>query len=201
MKGNAMGRPKSDEQTAPEKMQEAFWKLLEQKPYSQITISDVTRTSGLNRSAFYYHYNNVPELADDAIASVYEKQGVITLIVRLIRTPDDPEVLKAYDDFITRPEYQSTVHKMSLIAGPHGSAGLSRQLKDYIIGAWIPLFGLDKAKLDASQQLVLEFASSGILGLFGKASSLFTTQGIESIKRSTLPETISHLIKSLKNEE
>lgn len=196
-----MGRPKSDEKTAPEKMQDAFWKLLEQKPYAQITISDVTRASGLNRSAFYYHYNNVPELADDAIAAMYEKQGVITLITRLIRASEDPEVLQAYDDFITRPEYQSTVHKMSLIAGPHGSAGLSRQLKDYIIGAWITLFKLDKAKLDAGQQLVLEFASSGILGLFGKTSSIFTAQGIESIKRSPLPETISRLLNSLKNGE
>ena len=63
-----------------------------------------------------------------------------------------------------------------------------------------PLLKLDKTKLDASQQLVLEFASSGILGLFGKASSIFTTQGIESIKRLTLPETISHLINSLDGE-
>lgn len=69
-----------------------------------------------------------------------------------------------------------------------------------VIGAWITLLKLDKTKLDASQQLVLEFASSGILGLFGKASSIFTTQGIESIKRSTLPETISHLTNSLDGE-
>lgn len=69
-----------------------------------------------------------------------------------------------------------------------------------VIGAWITLLKLDKTKLDASQQLVLEFASSGILGLLGKASSIFTTQGIESIKRLTLPETISHLINSLDGE-
>lgn len=69
-----------------------------------------------------------------------------------------------------------------------------------VIGAWITLLKLDKTKLDASQQLVLEFASSGILGLFGKAPSIFTTQGIESIKRLTLPETISHLINSLDGE-
>lgn len=69
-----------------------------------------------------------------------------------------------------------------------------------VIGAWITLLKLDKTKLDASQQLVLEFASSGILGLSGKASSIFTTQGIESIKRLTLPETISHLINSLDGE-
>lgn len=69
-----------------------------------------------------------------------------------------------------------------------------------VIGAWITLLKLDKTKLDASQQLVLEFASSGILGLFGKASSICTTQGIESIKRLTLPKTISHLINSLDGE-
>lgn len=36
MQGNAMGRPKSGEQTAPEKMQEAFWQLYETKPIEKI---------------------------------------------------------------------------------------------------------------------------------------------------------------------
>lgn len=48
-----MGRPKAEEAGARERMRDAFWTLLERKPYDQITVSDVTRTSGLNRSAFY----------------------------------------------------------------------------------------------------------------------------------------------------
>ena len=38
---------------------EAFGKLIEEKPFNKITISDLTARCGLSRMTFYYHFNDI----------------------------------------------------------------------------------------------------------------------------------------------
>lgn len=192
-----MARPKAAEQPATAKMQNAFWELLEEKPYDKITVSDVTRASGLNRTAFYYHYANIAELADDAIASIYEDTELVEFITRLIQKPDDINPYREYHRFIDIPQYQHSVHKVSLITGPHGSTALAKQLRNFIIDIWTTLIGVDRQRLNPGQQLIVDFASNGILGVLSNAGTLFNTEGIQWVARTHLPETVSHLINSL----
>ncbi|MBT1181936.1 TetR/AcrR family transcriptional regulator [Bifidobacterium sp. CP2] len=195
-----MARPKATERTAPEKMQEAFWTLLERKPYVQITISDITRESGLNRSAFYYHYTNIPELADDAIAAIYEQPDVTAFIAHIIRQDENIDALREYAlRFVDAPERLASIRRLSLIAGPHGSTGLASQLKSYVVGIWLSVLSLDESRLNPGQRIVLEYASSGMLGILGKAQTLLTPDSIEWLARSAVPDTISQLINSLKD--
>lgn len=195
-----MGRPKAGDAGAPAKMQEAFWQLLTAKPYDQITVSDITRTSGLNRSAFYYHYANIPELADDAIAALYGKAVVATFIARIIHSPTDAAAEEGYTQFISDPEYLASAQRLVLIAGPHSTPGLIRQLKDFVIDVWLGILMIDPKTLNAGQRLTLEFAVSGILGIMGWVSS--STGNLRDIvpwaRQSHLPETIAQLINSLK---
>ena len=46
----------------------AFWKLLSEKEYSKITVTDVAAACGINRNTFYYHYDNVPSVAYECIS-------------------------------------------------------------------------------------------------------------------------------------
>ena len=41
---------------------EALGVLLEKKPFSKITVGDLTEKCGLNRMTFYYHFQNIYEL-------------------------------------------------------------------------------------------------------------------------------------------
>lgn len=196
-----MARPKTGEQSAPEKMQDAFWALLEQKPYAQITISDITRTSGLNRSAFYYHYGNIPELADDAIASIYDDPDITAFIAHIIRQDEGIEALRDYTiASITTPQRIASIRRLSLIAGPHGSTGLTDQLKTHVIEIWLSTLGRNPAELNPGQRILLEFASSGMLGILAKAPEVFTPENIEWLSRSILPTIIAQLINSLKSD-
>ncbi|MBT1179450.1 TetR/AcrR family transcriptional regulator [Bifidobacterium vespertilionis] len=194
-----MGRPKSGDVSATQKMQETFWQLLAAKPYDQITVSDITRTSGLNRSAFYYHYANIPELADDAIAALYAKTAVSTFIARIIHSPTDATAEEGYIRFISDQDYLASARKVILIAGPHSTPGLVRQLKDFIIEVWLRILMIDPKTLDDVQRVTLEFAVSGILGIFGWAPSAGNPRDIAPlIRQSHIPETIAQLVNSLK---
>ena len=192
-----MGRPKSGEAGATQRMQDAFWQLLVAKPYDQITVSDITRVSGLNRSAFYYHYSNIPELADDAIAALYAKTAVSTFIARIIHSPTGTVPEEGFTEFISDPDYLASARKVILIAGPHSTPGLIRQLKDFIIDAWLSILMIDPKTLDDGQRLTLEFAVSGLLGILGWVSSGNPKDIAPLIRRSHLPETIAQLINSL----
>lgn len=46
---------------------DAFWLLLEEKPYSKITVKDIVDRCQINRNTFYYHFHDIPELLQTAV--------------------------------------------------------------------------------------------------------------------------------------
>ena len=42
----------------------AFWQLLEEKPYTKITVKDIVDICEINRNTFYYHFHDIPELLE-----------------------------------------------------------------------------------------------------------------------------------------
>lgn len=49
------------------KMDEAFLKLLSQKPFEYITVKEICKEAGVNRSTFYLHYEHLGDLLDETI--------------------------------------------------------------------------------------------------------------------------------------
>lgn len=47
------------------KMNEALIKILEEKPFDYITISEICKKAGVNRSTFYLHYENTVDLLSE----------------------------------------------------------------------------------------------------------------------------------------
>lgn len=50
-----------------------FWKLLEEKPLSKITVQMIADCCGINRNSFYYHFQDIPELARVCVAEQLEE--------------------------------------------------------------------------------------------------------------------------------
>lgn len=44
-----------------------FLDLLNQKPYSQITVKMIVEECGINRNSFYYYYQDLPALVEDIV--------------------------------------------------------------------------------------------------------------------------------------
>lgn len=194
-----MPRPKTSEKTAKTKMQESFWKLLETKQYDRITVNDITRASGLNRGSFYYHYGNITELAEDAIASIYETTGIALFLSRFVQR----STIYPNDDFIMlldRHDFRINVRRIALILGPHGSPALVRQFKDFVISIWARLFHLDLDHLDIAQQITLEFIISGVAGVFDKLSTaVLVENNRDMLSRLPIPTIIIQTLESLQN--
>lgn len=61
---------------------DAFWLLLDEKPFNKITVKDIVDLCQLNRNTFYYHFHDIPELLEyivkrdaDSIIHTYHKFG------------------------------------------------------------------------------------------------------------------------------
>lgn len=68
-------------QQSQEKIEKVFIELLQTKALSQITVSDICKRTGLNRSTFYANYTDIYELADrikkgleNEVAKVYSEE-------------------------------------------------------------------------------------------------------------------------------
>lgn len=46
-------------------IKEAFIQLLNEKAVSKITVKDIAEKCKINRNTFYYHYNDIPSLAEE----------------------------------------------------------------------------------------------------------------------------------------
>ena len=59
---------KQPERTARTKrnLADAFWSTAEEKGIRRVTVSDVTKSAGLNRGTFYEYYTDIPSLTEEA---------------------------------------------------------------------------------------------------------------------------------------
>lgn len=48
---------------------DAFWQLLEEKPYNKITVKNIVERCNMNRNTFYYHFHDIPDLLDCILKS------------------------------------------------------------------------------------------------------------------------------------
>lgn len=46
---------------------DAFWQLLEEKPYSKITVQSIVERCQVTRNTFYYHFQDIPTLVECSI--------------------------------------------------------------------------------------------------------------------------------------
>ena len=45
-------------------IKQSFMKLLEERPYSEITVKEIVQDCGINRNSFYYHFQDKPALLE-----------------------------------------------------------------------------------------------------------------------------------------
>lgn len=77
-------------------IQEAFWKLLKEKPLAKITVKEVCDLAGINRGTFYKHYMDCYDLMDKLQEDVVhemerrldsaESTGIRDMLVSLMQT-------------------------------------------------------------------------------------------------------------------
>lgn len=163
-----MARPRyeDDVPTARERIEDAFWELLEEMPYDEITLAAITRKANVNHNTLYYHFAGI----DDLVMQLVEDNLVAELPLRVMNGSfgaKEAEVAMKGD-----PDLRRRFHRICLMVSPNSPSWLVRHVRDSVMGLWLQSAGISSMDdLTKDEQMRLSFIMNGILGLLGEYGS------------------------------
>ncbi|PWL78517.1 MAG: hypothetical protein DBY20_06570 [Coriobacteriia bacterium] len=163
--GRVMPRPhyKKGDDTARDKLEAAFWDALAEGSYEGISVVGLCRAAGVNKNTFYYHFDNIDELARAAAESLVETQFIYTVIEAIRGDAQLP-------DYLSKSEFSMRLDRVCLLADDRAPSQLRRMLHDAILRMWSAKLGIDVDGLDLRDRTSLEFVIGGFLGIFAYRS-------------------------------
>lgn len=157
-----MARPKriEGEPTARQRMEEAFWKTLADMPYHKMTSREVCKRSGVSHNTFYYHFENLDDMARRMLDGLFTPE----LPLALLSMVDGDR--KASIGIEGVPELQQRLSKMRLLVSS-GSTELVVLVQSNVLKAWFKTLGVKKSELSQEDLIDLTFVVGGITALLG----------------------------------
>ena len=157
-----MARPKMNqpEASAVYRIEAAFWALIEQKDFSDVTMQLLAKEAGINRNTLYYHYDNLYEVASRSFSKVIRDEASMVLIDTLLSAPQN--LSNKWEQL----ELNDRLKKIHLLA--RSDSPLMRSLlKDAIISRWFSKLGIDLQSLTSEMQLQIDYIASGFISVLG----------------------------------
>lgn len=158
-----MARPRRDSNapSAREALIDAFWGLLEKNQLHEISVGMVATAAGYNRGTFYYHFPD----KDALVAAVVENElhDVPRYVFILATGLDEAQ----YEEILSSKHLEHLALFME-----HGGRNIvEHKVKDYLVNMWTALLSPEGRELTAKTRLILEYMSSGMLGMLSYAAA------------------------------
>jgi Transcriptional regulator len=167
-------------------LRQALMELVTQKSFSSLTIQEVTKQAGLNRSTFYLHYVGLHELLEDCGKDLFGQMRA--MIYNNVKSTNSAKTsdLDEYEPFVEcvflhLQQHLSFYRAMLGRQGDPYFGNLFRELLAELI--FEPIRG-DK-RGDAESELVMRFFTTGFSGI--------ATWWLESDQRISIKEA-AHLV-------
>lgn len=154
-----MARPRKEDTgvDARQRIQDAFWLLLEEYQLREITIGTITAQANCNRGTFYYHYRDLDNLIQRIIENeILGKNALAENLFRVITGANFGEYLEAY---------AQSVHRISLLLNRGGMDMVIAKVCPAVKTMWQAVLCPDGECLSREAEAIIEFNVGGILTL------------------------------------
>lgn len=155
-----MSRPKYAEgdRTAREKLVHAFWAKLAEGSYATLSVVGLCQQAGVNKNTFYYHFENIDELAALAAEDLFESQFLCAMVEAISGKAPLPGCF-------AENAFREKLDRVCLLAADESSPTLKFMLRDAVAKAWTSAFALAHDTFDLKEQASFEFVLGGFLGV------------------------------------
>ena len=146
--------------TARDCIVEAFLQLCQTLPCDKITVSQLTKKAGYNRSTFYAYFNNTDDLLKQLENELF--QIVDTFLphgIRIFRTGVPTEEERQ----LSKIFFKNNAPIMSMLLSPNGDPRFVYKMKNHIRQVLVRHLQLTPQQLTPQLQLLMEFILSGHL--------------------------------------
>ena len=173
-----MARPKAgDGPSAKERIGQAFWDLLEEMPYQEITLGNLCKRAHVNHNTFYYHYKSIDDLAHITIEQYAEDAvDIVKTLPYLFYQNAAPSPFELFSQAQLLPK----LSKVRILLSPHGVNWMKEEIAQIIFSMWLNVFQIHQSDLSDEDNALLHFYLGGILTLLGSA----TDTELEAFMRS-----------------
>ena len=184
-----MARPRKDEAgpSVEQRLHAAFWELIAEKPVDAMTVGDLAKRAGCNRSTFYYYYDDIYELLDAVIDESLPKDLPTLLLPHFAQegglTDGDREFACALQSCRVQ------IDRLCMLLANASSASVTKRIKQAVMGVWASALSVeDGASVPGDARIVLEFGVNGILGIMAYRAETGFSVSMEDILHALAPE-------------
>ena len=158
--------PRKAEQSSAETkeaIKHAFMDLYRKKNIDRITIAELSRAANVNRSTFYYYFEDIYDLLAQVEQDfLYTVQEILPPIITSLLNRNYEEQLTAITDFFHRYNKQ---YLLFLVEKPNPK--ITQAVKTHAQKYALSIIGLDFNELTLQQKLNIEYIANGQLGMIG----------------------------------
>lgn len=175
-----MARPKKAERQADayERLQQAFWSELEEKPLEKITVTGVTRIAQVNHNTFYYYFDNLEDMIQKLVKEIIPSNFGELLIPALL----DPTAHS--NGALIVPDIESRFQKFCILIR-RASPSIESILRNAIIQNWLGAIQIEMKDLNEEEYTYLVFLFGGLFALIKEKKIVVYQDIIEIINGIT----------------
>jgi AcrR family transcriptional regulator len=176
-----------------ELLQDALMQLVAEKSFASLTIQNVTRLAGLNRTTFYLHYSGLHELLEDCARTLFGQMRAKIYGNKNPRFRQDPNELVPYIESVFNHLEQHEKFYGAML-GRQGDP-LFRVLFQELLSELIfePIMERNPDEYHSLQlEMIMHFFSSGFGGVaewwLEKGMPISAKQASQHVARKILPD-------------
>lgn len=160
-----MARPRADAGETPAKQRiiDAFFELLSEGGYSEVTARSLAACANVSPNTIYYHFENVFDVARCAVESELSSELALLLV-----SPEVPDVAPLVH-LLDEPDNLSRFTRIRLVASSD-NAQLVSLLVESVKNEWLHVVGIDESSLSAEQSQDLRFIFEGAIDLLASVA-------------------------------
>ena len=167
-KGAAMARPRKDQEGegARDRIERAFWELLEEMPLRSVNVRMLSQRAGVNHNTFYYHFESIDDLALRQIGNNMPSEWFEVAATLASTSFADAELdVRRYS---SSPDLQQRFRRFRLLLRS-ADAQLIEVGKRCALGMLLDALGVDPQTLGTHERLKLTFLIGGVTSLLASS--------------------------------
>lgn len=179
----------------------AFWDLYEKKRLEQITVSEICKKAGYNRSTFYDYYSDIYAVLDEIESEIITPSDFQELILNnvIFGTSREEMIQKLLDLYERKSKY------LTVLLGEKGDPAYRVKLLERIAPVLMELGSCKKEADKTRLRYLMEYQSSGILSMLNKwfteGKKIPAQQMVELLMSITVNGVQKEITQTLKIEK
>lgn len=152
-----MGRPRKEEEgKARQALMDAFWELLAEDDYAQLSIRALSKRAHVNHNTFYRYFESIDDLAKKAFEEVVPKHAPEILRKAVTLEDINPFVFFNYAMFRDYSHF-ARLFIMS------DSLYLNQVMQDTIKRIWLDYLNVQERDLTEEERIAVSFVLGGLI--------------------------------------